>query len=119
MTNLPKNFFSKVWTIGSYGKVEELEVVEAYKDKIIVRDFWSDGSPKLDAYVFSTKTNMWECYPKVLVFDIHSEEAQQLIDDRLIKRSQDVEKSYREAFDRYLKDMKEIVAIRESNLKFK
>ena len=119
MANLPKDFFSKVWAIDAYGKISECEVLEATREKITVKSTWSDGSPKEDVYVFREKTNVWECYPKVLVFDIHSDEAQQLINDRIIKRAQDVENSYRKAFDNYLTDMKEIVAIKESNLKFK
>ena len=119
MANLPKNFFGKTWSIDTYGKITECEVLEATQEKITVKSYWSDGSPTSDVYVFNGKTNTWECYSRVLVFDIHSDEAQQLINDRIIKRAQDVENSYRKAFDRYLTDMKEIVAIKESNLKFK
>lgn len=119
MANLPKNFFSKVWAIDVYGKIYECEVLEATRENITVKGYWGDGRPKEDEYAFNETTNMWECYSTVLVFDIHSDEAQQLINDRIIKRAQDVENSYRKAFDKYLTDMKEIVAIKESNLKFK
>lgn len=112
MANLPKNFFSKVWAIDVYGKIYECEVLEATREEITIT-----GS-KSGEYVFNEKTNMWEYYSNVLVFDIHSDEAQQLIEDRIIKRAQDVENSYRKAFDKYLTDMKEIVAIKESNLKY-
>lgn len=119
MANLPKNFFSKAWAIDFYGTISECEILEATREKITVKSYWGDGSPKEDVYVFSGKTNTWECYPKVLLFDIHSDEAQQLINDRIIKYAQDVENTYRKAFDKYLTDMRKIVAIKESNLKFK
>lgn len=118
MEQYPKNFFGRVWAIDAYGKITEHVVVEATRKNITVQSSWGDGRPKEDEYVFNEKTNMWEYYSTVLVFDIHSDEAQQLINDRITKRAQDIEKAHRDAFERYLKDMREIVSIRESNLQY-
>lgn len=118
MEKYPKNFFGKVWSIDAYGKITEPVVVEATREKITVRSSWSDGSPEYDEYAFHDKTGTWEHYNNVLVFDLHSDYAQQLINDRIIHRTQCIEKLHRDAFEAYLKDMKEIVAIKESNLQY-
>lgn len=118
MEKYPKNFFGKVWSIDAYGKITEPVVVEATREKITVTRSLNDGSSTYDTYLFHEKTGTWDCYHDELVFDLHSDYAQQLINDRITKRAQEIEKSHRDAFERYLKDMKEIVAIRESNLQY-
>lgn len=118
MEKYPKNFFGKVWSIDAYGKITEPEVVEATREKITVTRSLSDGRSTYDEYVFHEKTGTWEHYNNVLVFDLHSDYAQQLINDRITKRAQCIEKSHRDAFEAYLKDMREIVSIRESNLQY-
>ena len=118
MEKYPKNFFGRVWAVDAYGKITEPEVVEATSEKITVRSSWSDGSPKFETYSFYEETGTWHRDNKALVFDLHSDYAQQLINDRITKRAQDIEKVHRNAFETYLKDMKEIVSIRESNLQY-
>ena len=118
MEKYPKDFFGRVWVMDAYGKITEPVVVEATREKITVQSTWSNGSPKYDAYVFHENTGTWECCYDVLVFDLHSDYAQQLINDRITKRAQDIEKAHRKAFEAYLKDMKELVSVRESNLQY-
>lgn len=112
MEQYPKNFFGKVWAVDAYGKITEPVVVEATREKITVQSSWRD----FETYSFYEKTGTWHRDNQALVFDLHSDYAQQLINDRITKRAQNIEKAHRDAFETYLKDMREIVSIRESNL---
>jgi len=110
MEKYPKNLFCPVWAITFNGEIIELKITEASSDKILAKD-----TNHYYKFTYDIEKNRWEdCYV-VLVFDLQCDETQQLINNRLTKKTQHVESSYIEAVQEYKNSKKEIASIRSNN----
>lgn len=99
---LPKDFFKKVWVVDAYGEVTPVtNIISADNDKIEICH-----SNYRQIFHFNSQNNLFASGVNVLVFDLFSEETRKLIEDRVIKRSAEIQEIFRKRFESYLNDMK-------------
>jgi len=114
MEKYPKNLFCPAWAIMLQGKIVELLITEVSSDKIYAKQCTN----QYYKFSYNEDKEKWEnCSGVILVFDLQCDETQQLINNRLTKRTQNVESSYIEAVKKYRESKGEIESIRSNNAK--
>ena len=118
----PEELFGKAWIINRQGAILESKITGAYGEKInALKITYNDGSAFLSQeriFTYKKDTGFWTYFDEILVFELESDKIRNLINDRIIEYTKKSESDYREAFDTYMKHMKNVCIIQESNNKF-
>ena len=118
----PKELFGKAWIIDKKGAILESKITGAYGEKInALKITYNDGcafTSQERIFTYKEDTGFWIYLDEILVFELESDKIRNLINDRIIEYTKKSENDYREAFDTYMKRMKDVCIIQESNNKF-
>jgi len=118
----PKELFGKAWIINGKGAILESKITGAYAKQINALKIGYNGNSAVvtseRSFTYKEDTGFWVYYDEVLVFELESDKVRNLINDRIIEYTKKSEEDYRDAFDEYMKRMKTVCVIQESNNKF-